>query len=115
MNTLNLSLMISLQKNVPPACAYYNIKKRFSVTIEEMLRYLISLFFMKNKIKHEVNHASLRPISAGLPAPESTTLCTHTGCSPEITFKEKVGVVLNYSRDRINTNNILSNSLKKRL
>lgn len=85
----------------PIAGEFYNIGGTFSLTIEELLHYLISLSPFKDKIKIEMDPARLRPIDADLQVPDTTKFHQHTGWKPEISFEKTMGDLLNYWRERV--------------
>ena len=93
-----------LTKN-PQAGAYYNIGGTFSVTIEEILNYLISLSPRKHEIKVMVDPERLRPIDADLQVPDTRKFYEHTGWQPEISFEKTMGDLLNYWRERVGVEN----------
>lgn len=93
-----------LTKN-PQAGAYYNIGGTFSVTIEDILNYLISLSPCKHAIKVMVDPERLRPIDADLQVPDTRKFYKHTGWQPEISFEKTMGDLLNYWRERVSVEN----------
>lgn len=80
---------------------YYNIGGTFSLTIGELLDYLISQSSVKSRIKVEVDPARLRPIDADLQVPNTEKFTKHTGWQPEITFEQTMKDLLNYWRERV--------------
>src|SRR5476649_302864 len=58
---------------------YYNIGGTYSLTIGELLDYLIAQSPMKHQIKVEVDPERLRPIDADLQVPDTTKFEMHTG------------------------------------
>jgi GDPmannose 4,6-dehydratase len=85
----------------PVGGEYYNIGGTFSLTIGELLDYLISQSTMKGKIKVEVDPERLRPIDADLQVPNMAKFEKHTGWKPEITFEKTMKDLLNYWRERV--------------
>lgn len=80
---------------------FYNIGGTYSITIAEILNYLISLSPKKDKIKIEVDAERLRPIDADLQVPDTTKFEKHTGWKVEIPFEKTMQDLLDYWRDRI--------------
>ena len=58
---------------------YYNIGGSFSCTIDNMLKYLISISTCADKIRVETDAARLRPIDADLQVPNTAKFREHTG------------------------------------
>lgn len=80
---------------------YYNIGGTFSLSIGELLDYLISLSPEAKHIKVEVDPARLRPIDADLQVPDMRKFEQHTGWKPKITFEKTMADLLNYWRERV--------------
>jgi GDP-mannose 4,6-dehydratase len=80
--------------------AYYNIGGTYSCTVGAMLQELISLSTVP-EIRVETDPNRLRPLDADLQIPDTTKFRTHTGWSPEYTFKQTLTDLLNYWRARI--------------
>lgn len=80
---------------------YYNIGGTFSLSIGELLDYLISLSPEGKHIKVEVDPARLRPIDADLQVPDMRKFEQHTGWKPKITFEQTMADLLNYWRERV--------------
>ncbi len=83
---------------------YYNIGGTFSLSIGELLDYLISLSPEKKHIKVEVDPARLRPIDADLQVPDMRKFEQHTGWKPKITFEKTMADLLDYWRERVSQN-----------
>lgn len=79
---------------------YYNIGGTFTLSIKEMLSYLLSLSTVKD-IKIELDSERLRPIDADLQVPDTSKFSNHTGWKPEISFETTMLDLLNYWRERI--------------
>lgn len=80
---------------------YYNIGGTFSLSIGELLDYLISLSPQGKQIKVEIDPARLRPIDADLQVPDMRKFEQHTGWKPKITFEQTMSDLLNYWRERV--------------
>jgi GDP-mannose 4,6-dehydratase len=80
---------------------YYNIGGNYTCTVGDTLETLISFSPMKDKIKHEVDPARLRPVDADLQVPDCTKFTKHTGWKPEIPYKKTMEDLLNYWRNKI--------------
>ncbi|HEU5281074.1 MAG TPA: GDP-mannose 4,6-dehydratase [Gammaproteobacteria bacterium] len=80
---------------------YYNIGGTFSLSIGELLDYLISLSPEAKHIKVEIDPARLRPIDADLQVPDMRKFEQHTGWKPKITFEKTMSDLLNYWRERV--------------
>jgi GDP-mannose 4,6-dehydratase len=85
----------------PVSGGYYNIGGSYSCTIEDMLKYLISISSCSDKIRVETDPKRLRPIDADLQVPNTTKFTNHTGWKPEIPFEKTMTDLLNYWRGRI--------------
>ena len=81
---------------------YYNIGGTYSCTIGDMLKYLISISTVKDKIKIQTDKIRLRPIDADLQVPDTTKFTNHTGWKPKINFEQTMQDLLNYWRQRVN-------------
>ena len=87
---------------------YYNIGGTFSCTVRDMLDHLLSLSTVKD-IKIEVDKDRLRPIDADLQVPDTNKFTSHTGWEPEIPFEKTMSDLLEYWRNRVNSDrNFLS-------
>ncbi|OHD14639.1 MAG: GDP-mannose 4,6-dehydratase [Spirochaetes bacterium GWB1_36_13] len=84
----------------PTAGEYYNIGGTYSCTIEDMLKYLLSISTRKD-IKIEIDPSRIRPIDADLQIPDISKFQKHTGWKPEIAFEKTMQDLLNYWRERI--------------
>lgn len=80
---------------------YYNIGGTFSLSIGELLDYLISLSPERKRIKVEVDPERLRPIDADLQVPDMRKFEQHTGWKPKIPFETTMADLLNYWRERV--------------
>ena len=80
---------------------YYNIGGSFSCTVEDMLKYLISISTCRDSIRVETEQARLRPLDADLQVPDTTKFRIHTGWEPEITFEKTMLDLLDYWRERV--------------
>lgn len=83
---------------------YYNIGGTFSLSIGELLDYLIHLSPEKQRIKVEIDPARLRPIDADLQVPDMRKFEQHTGWKPKIGFEKTMRDLLDYWRERISQN-----------
>lgn len=83
----------------PIAGEYYNIGGTFSLSVGEILDYLISLSPAAKQIKVEIDPSRLRPIDADLQVPDMRKFEAHTGWKPEITFETTMRDLLNYWRE----------------
>lgn len=86
----------------PIAGEFYNIGGTYSLTVGEILNYLISLSPKHKDIKIEIDPERLRPIDADLQVPDTTKFERHTGWKPEIPFEKTMKDLLDYWRERIN-------------
>ena len=84
----------------PTAGEYYNIGGTYSCTVEDMLNYLISQSTVKN-IKVETDPERLRPIDADLQVPDTAKFKNHTGWEPIIPFEETMTDLLDYWREKV--------------
>lgn len=81
--------------------AYYNIGGSFSCSVEDMLRYLISISTKSASIRVETEQQRLRPLDADLQVPDTTKFKGHTGWQPEIAFEKTMQDLLDYWRSRV--------------
>ena len=81
--------------------AYYNIGGTRSLSVGEILDYLISISRCSNDITIVVDPSRLRPIDADLQVPNTLKFENHTGWLPEITFEETMSDLLDYWRGQI--------------
>jgi len=79
---------------------YYNIGGRYSCTIGEMLKHLMSLSERKD-VKVETDAGRLRPIDADLQVPDTGKFQKHTGWEPQIPFERTMRDLLDYWRQRV--------------
>ncbi|MCD7909874.1 MAG: GDP-mannose 4,6-dehydratase [Clostridium sp.] len=87
----------------PQKGAYYNIGGSYSCTVRDMLEKLLSLSTVKN-IKVETDPIRLRPIDADLQIPDTSKFKAHTGWQPEIPFEKTMEDLLNYWRNKVQSN-----------
>jgi len=80
---------------------YYNIGGSYTCTIEDMLKYLISISTAKDKIKIEIDPERLRPIDADLQVPDMRKFERHTNWKPEYTFEQTMKDLLDYWRAKV--------------
>ena len=83
---------------------YYNIGGTYTCTISDILDKLISLNKSGEIIRIEVDSERLRPIDADLQIPDTSKFTKHTGWKPEISFDQTMEDLLNYWRERVNSN-----------
>ena len=81
---------------------YYNIGGSYSCTVDDMLKYLISLSKCPDKITVEPEACRMRVIDADLQVPDTSKFQKHTGWKPEIPFEKTMKDLLDYWRTRIN-------------
>jgi len=84
---------------------YYNIGGSFSCSVREMLEYLVSLSSVDN-ISIEIDKSRLRPIDADLQVPCTDKFKNHTGWKPEIKFEKTMTDLLEYWRQRVNSEEV---------
>ncbi len=82
----------------------YNIGGNKSMTIKEILDFLISLSTIKKKLKIIKDQKRFRPIDADLQIPDCRKFNTHTGWVPEYNYKQTLSDLLNYWRKKIKKN-----------
>ena len=92
----------------PIAGEFYNIGGEHTVTIGELLDYLISLSPIKDKIKIEIDQERLRPIDADLQIPNTQKFRQHTGWEPKIKFEQTMADLLDYWRNRVHAGKFLT-------
>lgn len=85
----------------PVGGEYYNIGGTFSLSVGEILDYLISQSSERHRIKVEIDPTRLRPIDADLQVPDMRKFEQHTGWKPEIPFEKTMSDLLDYWRERI--------------
>lgn len=83
-----------------PPGEVYNIGGDETMTIQEMLRCLLQLSWVKN-IKHEVDPQRLRPSDVTLQIPDTSKFRNATGWKPEIKFKQTLQDTIDYWRDYV--------------
>lgn len=81
----------------------YNIGGKFSCTVGDILKKLISLSTVK-KIKIKIDKKRLRPIDADLQIPNTKKFVNHTGWHPKFTFEQTIKDLLNYWRHLVKKN-----------
>ena len=79
----------------------YNIGGNKSLTIKEILEFLISISSIKKKLKIIKDSGRLRPIDADLQVPNCKKFKSHTGWNPEYNYKETLSDLLNYWRKKL--------------
>lgn len=84
----------------PTPGEYYNIGGNYTCTVEEMLKYLISLSKVEN-IQIKTDKTRLRPIDADAQIPDTRKFKRHTGWEPSIPFEKTMKDLLNYWREQI--------------
>ena len=84
----------------------YNIGGNKTMSIEEILNYLISISKKKNKIKIKVDKERLRPIDADLQIPDVSKFKNHTGWEPKISYKKTLKDLLDYWREKVKSEGI---------
>ncbi|WP_445772195.1 GDP-mannose 4,6-dehydratase [Rheinheimera sp.] len=87
----------------PQAGSYYNIGGQFSAEVGEILDFLIDLSPLKDILEVQVDPARLRPIDADLQVPNVERFRQHTGWQPLIPFGKTMIDLLDYWRERVNT------------
>ena len=83
-----------------PAGEVYNIGGDRTMTVGDMLNYLISLSTVKN-IKIEVDPSRLRPSDVTLQIPDVSKFKKETGWKPEVSFGTTMLDILNFWRERV--------------
>ena len=91
----------------PISGEYYNIGGTFTCSISDMLDKLISLSEVKVVIQQD--NERMRPIDADLQVPDTTKFTNHTGWKPEYSFDKTMLDLLNYWRDRVNSDKSIIN------
>ena len=91
---------ILVTKN-PIAGEYYNIGGKYTCLVKDTLDTLISMSFVKDKIRIEEDEDRLRPIDADLQIPDCRKFTEHTGWEPVIPYKQTMEDLLNYWRNRV--------------
>ena len=79
----------------------YNIGGNQSLTIKEILEFLISISSIKKKLKIIKDSERFRPIDADLQVPDCKKFKSHTGWNPEYNYKETLSDLLNYWRKKL--------------
>ncbi len=79
----------------------YNIGGDRTMTIGDMLEYLLSLSPMHSQIKIEVDPNLLRPADVTLQIPDSSKFKSETGWQPEIPFETTMLDLLNFWRSEV--------------
>ena len=82
----------------------YIIGGNQSLTIKEILEFLISISSVKNKLKIIKDSERFRPIDADLQIPDCEKFKSHTRWSPQYSYKETLNDLLNYWRKKIKKN-----------
>jgi nucleoside-diphosphate-sugar epimerase len=86
--------------------SYFNIGGTFSCTVEDMLKYLISISTCAEGIRIETEQARIRFLDADLQVPDTSKFRNHTGWKPEISFEKTMKDLLDYWRERVNSRRI---------
>ncbi len=84
----------------PIAGEYYNIGGNKTLTVKEILEYLISISKNSN-ITYKIDKERLRPLDADLQVPDINKFVNHTGWKPQIHYKKTLKDLLNYWRKKI--------------
>jgi GDP-mannose 4,6-dehydratase len=82
---------------------YYNIGGNYSMEVGGILEHLISLSSLKESLIVQPDPDRLRPIDADLQVPCSQKFQKHTGWRPMISFEKTLEDLLNYWRERVNS------------
>jgi GDPmannose 4,6-dehydratase len=85
----------------PVPGSYYNIGGSFTCSVGEMLKTLLALSPMGERIAVQTDPARLRPIDADLQVPDTEKFRRHTGWEPRIPFDQTMGDLLDYWRGRV--------------
>lgn len=85
---------------------YYNIGGSYTCEVGDTLQTLISMSTKRNEIKIEIDPIRFRPIDADLQVPDCSKFKKHTGWEPTISFEKTMRDLLNYWRERIDSNNL---------
>ena len=88
----------------PIAGEYYNIGGTHSCKVGDILKDLIDLSSIKDKIIVEEDPERLRPIDADLQIPDTSKFSKHTGWAPMIEYKQTISDLLNYWRENVKKN-----------
>lgn len=92
-----------LTKNPMPG-QYYNIGGSKTLTVGQILDYLINISEYKKKIKIQIDPERIRPIDADLQIPDISKFTNHTGWKPKINFEKTMLDLLNYWRAKVSDN-----------
>ncbi len=79
----------------------YNIGGNKTLTVGQILEFLLSLTSYSGSIKVVEDPGRLRPIDADLQIPDTTKFKVHTGWEPVFTFEETMRDLLNYWREMV--------------
>jgi GDPmannose 4,6-dehydratase len=82
----------------------YNIGGTHTMTVREILEYLISISKLKN-IRYEVDPSRLRPIDADLQVPDMSKFQKKTGWIPLISYEKTLTDLLDFWRNKVIKNN----------
>tara|TARA_B100001121_G_scaffold294632_1_gene298297 strand:- start:461 stop:1438 length:978 start_codon:yes stop_codon:yes gene_type:complete len=82
----------------------YNIGGNKSLTVKEILNFLIDLSSIKRKIKIIKDPTRFRPIDADLQIPNCEKFKKHTGWQPKYNYKKTLKDLLEYWRKKIKKN-----------
>jgi GDPmannose 4,6-dehydratase len=97
-----------LLTNNPIKGATYNIGGDHSLTIGEILEFLIS-HSTTFGLRVEIDSNRMRPIDADLQIPDTNKFKLHTGWKPTIKFEQTLLDLLNYWRDEIRHGRVVMN------
>ena len=104
-----VSAYLMLVTEKPKFGEVYNIGGKKSMTIKEILNYLISISKQKNKIKIKLDKKRLRPIDADLQVPDVSKFKNHTGWEPKINYKKTLKDLLDYWREKVKKEGVFFN------
>jgi hypothetical protein len=85
----------------PVPGAYYNIGGEKTLTVGEILEFLLSLSPKKNEISVELDSDRVRPIDADLQIPDTRKFFNHTGWKTEISFEKTMQDLMDYWRHKV--------------
>jgi GDPmannose 4,6-dehydratase len=92
----------------PTKGATYNIGGEHSMTVGEILEFLIQQSSISG-LKVEIDPVRMRPIDADLQIPDTSKFRLHTGWKPTINFEQTLIDLLNYWRDEIGHGRVVVN------
>jgi len=88
----------------PVPGSYYNIGGNDSMSVKDVLNFLISISTMPNDITYQVDNTRLRPIDADLQIPDVSKFKCKTGWTPSYTAKDTLTDLLDYWRQKVKLN-----------